>query len=101
MGGVGSYERGTPVVSPDVWNVRSYTGSSGKMLRKVIKLHGKRNSKLPWSKAAQPKYLVDVVDSDQLVVNKELSPGPYAGFGVLSGPALHHGPASGTGVPRS
>ena len=38
-----------------------------------IRLHGKVNSKLPWRKAGQPSHLVDVVVSDQQVVNKELS----------------------------
>ena len=38
-----------------------------------IRLHGKGNSKLPWCKAGQPRDLVDVVDSDRYVVNKELS----------------------------
>ena len=34
--------------------------------RKVdIRLHGKRNSKLTWRKAGQPRHLVDVEDSDQ------------------------------------
>jgi len=47
----------------------------GRHPRKVdIRLHGKENSKLPWRKAGQPRHLVDVVDSDQWVVNKELSP---------------------------
>ena len=42
--------------------------------RKVdIRLHGKGNSNLPWRKAGQPSHLVDVVDSDQFVVNEELS----------------------------
>ena len=42
--------------------------------RKVdIKPHGKGNSKLSWRKAGQPRHLVNVVDSDQEVVNKELS----------------------------
>ena len=30
-----------------------------------IRLHGKGDSKLPWSKAGQPSQLVDVVDLDQ------------------------------------
>jgi len=30
-----------------------------------MRLHGKENSKLPWRKAGQPRYLVDVEDSDQ------------------------------------
>ena len=38
-----------------------------------IGLHGKGNSKLPWRKAGQTSHLVDVVDSDQKVVNKEPS----------------------------
>ena len=34
--------------------------------RKVdSRLHGKRNSKLPWRKAGQPSHLVGVVDLDQ------------------------------------
>ena len=42
--------------------------------RKVdIRLHGKGNAKLPQRKAGQPSHLVDVVDSDQQDVNKELS----------------------------
>ena len=42
--------------------------------RKVdIRLHGKGNSKTPWRKAGQPRHLIDVVDSDQEVVNKDLS----------------------------
>jgi len=41
--------------------------------RKVdIRLHGKGNSELPWRKAGQPSHVVDVVDSDQYVVNKEV-----------------------------
>ena len=45
--------------------------------RKVdIRLHGKGNSKIPWRKAGQPSHLVDLVDSDQWVVNKELSVSP-------------------------
>ena len=38
-----------------------------------IRLQGKGNSKLAWRKTGQPSHLVDVVDSDQQVVNKELS----------------------------
>ena len=38
-----------------------------------IRLHGKGNSRVPWRKAGQPRHLIDVVDSDQWVVNKELS----------------------------
>ena len=38
-----------------------------------VRLHGKGNSELPWRKAGQQRHLVDVVDSDQYVVNKELS----------------------------
>ena len=38
-----------------------------------IRLHGEGNSKLPWRKAGQPSHLVDVVDSNQKVVNKEFS----------------------------
>ena len=30
-----------------------------------MRLHGKGNSKIPWRKAGQPSYLVDVEDSDQ------------------------------------
>ena len=42
--------------------------------RKVdIRLHGKGNPKLPWRKAGQPSHLVNVVDSAQEVVDKELS----------------------------
>ena len=42
--------------------------------RKVdIRLYGKGNSKLPWRKAGQRRHLVDVVDSDQQVVNEEVS----------------------------
>jgi len=37
-----------------------------KTYRRVdIRLHGKGNSKLAWSKAGQPRHLVDVVESDQ------------------------------------
>ena len=36
-------------------------------------LHEKGNSKLPWRTAGQPRHLVDVVDSDQWVVNRSLS----------------------------
>ena len=43
------------------------------------RLHGKGNSKLTWRKAGQPSHLVDVVDSDQYVVNKELSFSGVAG----------------------
>ena len=46
----------------------------GRVNRKVdSRLHGKGNSHPPWRKAGQPSYLVDVVDSDQEVFNKELS----------------------------
>jgi len=38
-----------------------------------IRLHGKGDSKHPWRKAEQSRHPVDVVDSDQQVVNKELS----------------------------
>ena len=37
------------------------------------RLHGKGNSELPWRKGGQPSHLVDVVDSDQQVADKELS----------------------------
>jgi hypothetical protein len=51
--------------------------------RKVdIRLHGKRNSKLPWRKAGQPSHLVDVVDSDQQVVNKEFSLSARTWYGI-------------------
>ena len=32
-----------------------------------------REFKLPWREAGPPNYLNDTIDSDQLVVNKELS----------------------------
>jgi len=38
-----------------------------------MRLHGKGKSKLSWREAGQPRHLVDVVDSDQEVVNKEFS----------------------------
>ena len=42
--------------------------------RKVdSRLHGEGNSKLPWRKAGLPRHLVDVLDSDQEVVNEEVS----------------------------
>ena len=44
-----------------------------------MRLNGRGNSKLPWRKAGQPIHLVDMVDSDQEVVNTELSLSPAAG----------------------
>ena len=53
--------------------------------RKVdVRLHGKGNSKLPWRKAGRPRHLVDVVDSDQQVVNKELSLSLHACSGAVA-----------------
>ena len=50
------------------------TGLSVPSPRKVdVRLPGKGNSKLPWRKAGPPNHHDDKVDSDQLVVNKELS----------------------------
>ena len=47
---------------------------AGMKSRKVdVRLPGKGNSKLPWRKAGPPNHLDDKVDSDQQVVNKELS----------------------------
>ena len=37
------------------------------------KATGKREFKLPWRKAGPPNHHDDIVDSDQEVVNKELS----------------------------
>ena len=66
-----SYERVAPVGCGVQWDV----GRLPHLNRKVdIRLHGKGDSKLWWRKAGQPSHLVDVVDSDQYVVNKELSP---------------------------
>ena len=42
--------------------------------RKVdVRLFGNGNSKLPWREAGPLNHLDDIVDSDQCVVNKELS----------------------------
>ena len=57
-------ENNLPLSSP--WRgVSNYTAS--KIIAGIvdIRLHGKRNSKLPWRKAGQPSHLVDVVDSDR------------------------------------
>jgi len=44
------------------------------LVRKAdIRLHEEGNSNLPWCKAGLLRHLVDVVDSDQQVVDKELS----------------------------
>jgi len=44
------------------------------MARKVdVRLPGKGNSKLPWREAGPLNHHDDIVDSDQQVVNKELS----------------------------
>ena len=63
-GGAVSYERGTLVQTPEGYG-QARTSHQVPTHRKVnIRLHGKGNSKIPWRKAGQPSYLVDVVDSD-------------------------------------
>ena len=54
-------------------NLHGKTGSFAPIERKIvrtyrkedIRLHGERNSKLPWRKAGGTSHLVDMVDSGQ------------------------------------
>ena len=46
---------------------------------------GAREFKLPWREAGPPNHLDDKVDSDQQVVNKELSLLRVEGFGIPGG----------------
>ena len=57
-----------------VWEgVRLTAGLAGEVRKGDVRLPGKRGFKLPWREADPPNHQDDKVDSDQKVVNKELS----------------------------